>query len=208
MRLHLRPGELLMVQALAKEMGLSRTPVREALIGLEREGFVKESDGKKFRVSELSLTDVMEIHEVRELIELHSISKVASTCTKEQVEELSTLVKEMEAAFLDNDHISFFQKDMDFHARIVHFGNNGTLETLMIQLGEKIQRIRHLTPFVYRLLEDPIGEHKDILSSIKRHDPEGAGQAMKYHLDRVKNGVKKLFQNDTISFMGGFDPKA
>jgi DNA-binding GntR family transcriptional regulator len=207
MQLRLRPGELLMVQSLAKEMGISRTPVREALIRLERDGFVTEADGKKFRVSELNLTDIIEISEIRELIELHAISKVASTCSDTQLDELITLVREMGTAFSENDHVSFFQKDMAFHARIVHFGNNATLEKMMIQLNEKIQRIRHLTPFVYQLLEDPVGEHEDILSSIKQRDPERARQTLRYHLDRVKNGVIKLFQDDSVNFFGGFNIK-
>jgi DNA-binding GntR family transcriptional regulator len=203
MRLQLRPGELLMVQPLAKDMGLSRTPVREALIRLERDGFVEEAEGKKFKVSELSLTDIIEIHEIRELIELHTARSAAGSCSKEHLAELSAFTELMKDAVAANDHIAFFQQDMAFHARLVNYCGNRTLETLVFQLNEKIQRIRHLTTFVYHRLEDTIGEHEAIVNSIEKGDSEGAAQAMKYHLDQVRNGVIKLFEDGTINFFGG-----
>ncbi len=203
MRLQLRPGELLMVQPLAKDMGLSRTPVREALIRLERDGFVEEAEGKKFRVSELSLTDIIEIHEIRELIELHTVRNAALNCGADQLTELSVFTALMEEAVAKNDHIAFFQQDMAFHARLVNYCGNQTLENLVFQLNEKIQRIRHLTTFVYHRLEDTIGEHEAIVNSIEKGDSERAAQAMKYHLDQVRNGVIKLFEDGTMNFFGG-----
>ncbi|MGA7278538.1 MAG: GntR family transcriptional regulator [Desulfocapsaceae bacterium] len=203
MRLQLRPGEILMVQTLSRDMGLSRTPVREALVRLESDGFIEEADGKKFRVSELTLTDIIEIHEIREMIELHTVRSAAGNCSKEQLGELCEFTTLMESAVAANDHIAFFQQDMAFHARLVNYCGNRTLENLVFQLNEKIQRIRHLTTFVYHRLEDTIGEHEAIVNSIEKGDSERAAQAMKYHLDQVRNGVIKLFEDGTMNFFGG-----
>lgn len=201
--LQLRPGELLMVQPLSKEMGISRTPVREALIRLETDGFIEEADGKKFRVAELTLTDIIEIHEIREMIEVHTVRAVALNCTDRQLASLQKLTKAMKAAVDKKDHIAFFEADMAFHAQLINCFKNKTLENLVVQLNEKIQRIRHLTTFVYKRLEDTIGEHDNILLAIAQHDPDAAEKAMRLHLGKVKQGVINLFEDGTINFFGG-----
>ena len=192
-----------MAQALAKQLGISRTPVREALIRLERDGFVREAEGKKFKVAEISLKDIIEIHEIRELVELYTVEKVALSCTEEQYQTLNSLAARMKKAVADNDHIAFFELDMDFHAQIIRYSNNETLEALMLSLNEKVQRIRHLTVFVYQRLQTTLGEHDDILETIKNHDHETARKAMKHHLDQVKKGVVQLFNDGTINYFGG-----
>lgn len=203
MRLQLRPGELLMVQPLSKELGFSRTPVREALIRLQSDGFVEEADGKKFRVSHLTLIDIIEIHEIREMIELHAVRRVAADRNAKLVGSLSRLVKTMERLVEEKDHVGFFRLDMAFHMQIITCCNNRTLESLVAGLNEKIQRIRHLTTFVYHRLEDTIDEHTAILRAIEQGDPDRAADAMKYHLDQVKDGVITLFEDGTIDFFGG-----
>ena len=203
MNLMLRPGEILLVQPLAKELGMSRTPVREALIRLEREGFVKEADGKKFRVSELTIKSILEIHEARELIELHAVGKAALRRNKGQLAQLQKFALKMEEALKTNDHLEFFRLDMAFHDSILAIADNETLENLMRQLNEKVQRIRHLTTYIYRRLDDTIGEHHKILRAIEEKQPEAAQQAMKDHLDGVRDGLVSLFEDKALSSLGG-----
>ncbi len=202
MDLQLRPGEILLAKVLAAELGISRTPVREALVRLEREGFVEEAEGKKFRVSELTLAGVLEIHELRELLEEHAVRKMARSRSEEQIEELRNLVRQMEQALTTRDHDSFYAADLVFHATIVHYGGNRTLEGLMALLNEKIQRIRYLTLHIYGRLDETIGEHMQVLDAIVRKDPEGARKALHEHLVNVKSGVEKLFTEPGIGLLG------
>lgn len=203
MRWELRPGELLLVQPLAKELGISRTPVREAMVRLQQEGFVEEAEGKKFRVAQVKLKSILEIHEIRELIELHAVSRAAESRANGQRKELDRLAGRMEKAMREGDHAAFFEADMAFHARIIQMSGNETLEALMAQLNEKIQRIRHMTTYVTRRVEDTIGEHQAILDAVRGGDPEAARSAMKYHLDKVREGVVQLFENGAMHFFGG-----
>lgn len=193
--LQLRPGEILLVQPLAKELGISRTPVREAMVRLEQEGFVEEAEGKKFRVSEITLKSVLEIHEIRELLELHAAKKAALNRTVAQLEPILQLAERMKQALKDGNQASFFEADMEFHARILHICDNQTLENLMFQLNEKIQRIRYLTTYVPLRLEETIGEHDAILDAILNRDGEAAQRAMKAHLDNVSKGVVHVFES-------------
>jgi DNA-binding GntR family transcriptional regulator len=194
MDLRFRPGEILLVQSLAKELGISRTPVREAMVRLKQEGFVEEADGKKFKVSELTLISVLELHEIRQLLEGHAIKQVALNRTDAQVNFLTELTRQMEQALRVKDPDQFFAADLDFHAKIIKFCDNRALEELALQLTERIQRVRFLTLYVHRRLEETIDEHAKLLECIIRKDPRGAQKALNTHLQNVKIGVEKLFK--------------
>ena len=97
-----------MIQVMAKELGISRTPVREAIVRLEREGFVEAAEGKKFKVSALTMKGVLEIHELRKLMELHAVKHVADIATKKQVSELKKTISRMQHALKNQSHDDFF----------------------------------------------------------------------------------------------------
>jgi DNA-binding GntR family transcriptional regulator len=199
--LRFRPGEILMAQSLAKELGISRTPVREALVRLQQEGFVEEAEGKKFKVSEITLKSVLELHEIRELMEGHAVKRVAKNRTREQVNELRALTKRMEEALGDRDPDRFFDADLEFHAKLIQFCGNRALQDLSVQLTEKIQRVRFLTLYVHRRLEETIDEHSKILDGIVDQDPRSAQKALNAHLQNVKKGVAKLFEERGLGFL-------
>jgi len=199
--LRFRPGEILMVQSLANEQGISRTPVREALVRLQQEGFVEEAEGKKFKVSEITLKSILELHEIRELMEGHAVKRVAKNRTGAQVDELRELTKRMEQALGVRDPDLFFEADLEFHAKLIRFCGNRALQDLAVQLTEKIQRVRFLTLYVHRRLEETIDEHSKILDSIEAQDPRSAQKALSTHLQNVKKGVEKLFAERGLGFL-------
>jgi DNA-binding GntR family transcriptional regulator len=199
--LRFRPGEILMVQSLAKELGISRTPVREALVRLQQEGFVEEAEGKKFKVSEITLKSILELHEIRELMEGHAVKRVAKNRTGAQVDELRELTKRMEQALGVRDPDLFFEADLEFHAKLIRFCGNRALQDLAVQLTEKIQRVRFLTLYVHRRLEETIDEHGKILDGIEAQDPRSAQKALSTHLQNVKKGVEKLFAERGLGFL-------
>ena len=202
MDLQLRPGEILMVQSLAKELGLSRTPVREALVRLAQEGLVVETEGKKFKVAELTLVNAMEIHEIRQVMEKHAARKVALNRTDAQLNSLKTLAGRIEAALSRNDYHGFYANDLEFHDRILRFSGNQTLVDMMSGLGEKIQRLRHLTSFAAWRLEETIQEHADILAAIEAQSPVDAEMAMEAHLGRVGQTTKMVFSTPGLELLG------
>jgi len=190
-----------MVQSLAKELGISRTPVREALVRLQQEGFVEEADGKKFRVSEITLNSVLELHAIRELMEGHAVKLVAKHRTEAQIEALRTLITRMEQALNARDPDRFFEADLEFHGKIIQFCGNHALQHLTEQLTEKIQRVRFLTLYVHGRLEETIDEHGKILAGIMAQDPRGAQKALNIHLRNVKKGVEHLFKERSLGFL-------
>lgn len=200
--LKLRPGEILVVQPLAKQLGLSRTPVREALVRLQQEGLVTEAEGKKFRVAEITLEGVLEICEIRQLMEGHAIRIVARRRSAEQLAELRRLAGDMESALATKDHHRFFEGDLEFHARLISYCGNQTLEELMSHLVEKIQRIRYLALYVGNRLEETIVEHNRIVDAVERQDPEAACRAVELHLTEVKQGLEAIFADRRMNLFG------
>lgn len=203
MDLQLRPGEILLVQTLAKELGISRTPVREAVVRLEREGFVVAAEGKKFKVSALTMKGVLEVHEIRMLMELHAVRHVAMSSTKKQVAELNATIKRMKKSLVNKSHDEFFESDLAFHKKIIQFHGNETLSQLMDQINDKIQRIRYMTIFIDNRLEVTGDEHQDVVMSIADHDPDMAEQKLAIHLNKVKDGLASLFEKEEPHFVGG-----
>ena len=202
MDMRIRPGELLVVQPLAKNLGLSRTPVREALVRLKQEGFVEEAEGKKFRVSAITKKNVMEISEVRELMECHAVQVAAQKRTRAQLLELKKLLKRMENNFFAKDFDEFFENDLQFHSLIIHYSGNEILQEMTHQLMEKIQRIRYLTLYIDGRLDETLAEHANVVEYITRKDAEGAKRALSIHLQKVKTGVERLFSDNRINFLG------
>jgi len=197
----MKPGHRLKEKELCQLFGLSRTPVREALVRLQQEGFVEEAEGKKFKVSEITLKSILELHEIRELMEGHAVKRVAKNRTRAQVDELRELTKRMEQALGVRDPDLFFEADLEFHAKLIRFCGNRALQDLAVQLTEKIQRVRFLTLYVHRRLEETIDEHSKILDGIEAQDPRSAQKALNTHLQNVKKGVEKLFAERGLGFL-------
>jgi len=126
------------------------------------------------------------------------------TATKKQVSELKKTISRMQHALKKQSHDDFFEADLTFHEKIVFFHGNETLGQLMNQLNDKIQRIRYLTTYIDKRLEETIGEHQDVVSAIEENNPEKAEQKLAYHLTKVKDGLAALFEKQGPQFLGGY----
>jgi DNA-binding GntR family transcriptional regulator len=203
MHLQLRPGEILMVQSLAKELGTSRTPVREAVVRLEREGFVEAVEGKKFKVSVLTMKKVLEIHEIRKLMEQHAVRHIAENATKKQINELNTTIRQLKKALRNKAYDEYFKVDLAFHDKIIRFHGNDTLEQLMKQVNDKMQRIRYLTTLIDNRLEKTIEEHQAVIDAIQENNQQKAETKMALHLEKVKDGLATFFEKHEDLFVAG-----
>jgi DNA-binding GntR family transcriptional regulator len=200
MDMQLRPGEVIMVQPLANELGLSRTPVREALVRLHEEGLLENANGNKFKVSEIDLSKIIEIYDMREILEGYAVKQLAANHHEAQIQDLVSICNAMNEAYQQSDINAFFQLDSDFHAKIISFTKNTTLQELTSILVDRTQRIRFLSWYVPKRLEETIDEHQSIVAHIQENDPDGAATSLSYHLGKVKSGIRKLFEEQNHSF--------
>ncbi len=190
--MQLLPGQLLMVQHISDENGISRTPVREALVRLREENLLEDADGRKFRVTQITWKMISDLYEARKAIELYAVAEVAPVVTKTQIAALKKLVSAMERCYERRDFQASFEHDMAFHNKILEICGNQVIINWMNRMRDQQQRIRYLSVGSESRMAGSLAEHKAILDRLEQHDPEGAKNAMFQHLDRALRDMLKL----------------
>jgi len=184
--LFFRPGEILYIQQIANDLNISRTPVREALVMLSKEGLVEPGPGGKFKISEIKLSTIFEIYDLRQNLETYAI--------KHKFLEY----KELDIDYLLDNHCRHlesiksknfekcFMLDQQFHMYFFKKLGNNLLTDFMNRMYDIQQRVRYLTAeYPERLTLTPI-EHMAIIESIRKKDFLLVQNCIKDHLDNVK----------------------
>lgn len=185
----LLPGQILMVQQLAAEHDISRTPVREALVRLKEEGFVEETQGRKFKVTEVTWTQITDLYQIRKILESHALIEVGGRITKKQISVLEALTESMEKSYKSGDHSSFFENDLEFHNFIFELYGNKMVIDWMRRMQDHQQRIRYLTAMMDNRLKESIAEHRSIVKYLKEGDGQMAATVLNAHLDAAVNDI-------------------
>lgn len=190
--LHLRPGEVLMVQSLAAELELSRTPVREALVRLMHDGLVEEAPGRRFRVTDITMNGVVNIYEVRERLEGLAVERFAGNCNDSNLKELEEIIASMRKSLELGNYDDFMASDLRFHEVVIEHSGNDVLIGLLRQLVDRVQRIRYMTIGISHRMEDSLTEHSEVLNRIRAGDADGARTALLAHLRNVRKAIADL----------------
>ncbi|KUO60511.1 MAG: GntR family transcriptional regulator [Gracilibacter sp. BRH_c7a] len=178
------PGERLMEIQLAEEMGVSRTPVREAIRKLELEGFVVMIPRKGAYVAGVSFKDVKDVFEIRAALEGLAAGLAAEKVTQEEVEQMErALHYEREPDSLEE----MVQSDTDFHALLYKASRNERLISILANLREQIQRFRTTSLAVPGRPKTAIQEHRAMVDAIARHDVEDAQSLAAAHIENAAN---------------------
>jgi Transcriptional regulators len=199
--LQLFPGQLLMVQQLAKELNVSRTPVREAMVTLKNEGFVHDADGRKFKVSEITWESMSNIYQARCVIECFA-ARIAALDSQKNPSILIPVrnnLQRMETCHANQDYIGYFTADGDFHNEIVKIVNNQILGNWLNNIHDMQLRIRYLTTGFSAQLETSLAEHTDIMVALSAGDAVTAEASMAAHLERAKTSIMKLRDQKIVS---------
>jgi len=180
------PGARLMEIELAEDMGVSRTPIREAIRKLEKEGLVVIEARKGAYASQISTEDMIEILEVRQTMEGLAAYFAASRMTGQQLQVLKTISNNYNKAVEDGDTAKMIYYDTKFHRIIVDSSHNKILIRMVEQLQELVLRFRYIYYDDFKRAEKMPKEHQDILDAIARRDGEAARAAAGVHIDRLK----------------------
>jgi len=183
------PGTRMMEVELADVMGVSRTPVREAIRKLEKEGLVSIEPRKGAYASNISIKDMVDVLEVRQGLEEMASMLAAGRITESQKEELLTILanyrKAVEAANIDE----IIKYDEDFHSRIISISGNKTLEQVFSTVQELALRFRYIYYDDFNRYENMPREHQMIEEAIMSGDEEKAKVAASEHVGRLKDFV-------------------
>lgn len=178
----LAPGSLHSVQSLASSFGVSRTPVREALIDLEGRGMVEFERNRGVRILQTSIHDLEEILSLRILLEVPAAYRAAEQATEETANELSDELIAMRKAARERDERTMMAHDRRFHAIINEASGNSRLAVYVDSLRDLILTRGASTVGRSRDLPAIVREHEAIIAAIEADDPAAAAAAMKSHL--------------------------
>ena len=182
----LRPGVVYSAPALAADFGVSATPVREAMLDLAREGLVEAVRNKGFRVTELTERELIEITEVRTLIEVPTVGRVAKLASAEQLGELRAAAEETVAAAAERDLLRYLEADRRFHLGLLALGGNAQLVEVVADLRTRSRLYALAASGSSELLAASAREHLELLEVMLAGDAGAAQELMRHHLTHVR----------------------
>lgn len=194
LRGELKPGERLMEIQLANKLGVSRTPVREAIRKLELEGLVLMIPRRGAEVAEITRQDMQDVLEVRTALEELAVKDACRHMTEQQLTELHQAELEFARVVRNNSLVEAVQKDMGFHEIIYAATNNRRLVSMLNNLREQMYRYR------IEYMKDPnahktlVAEHAAIRKALQEHDEEAAGMAIRIHIDNQKESILNVLE--------------
>ena len=182
----MQPGVVYSAPSLAARFRVSATPVREALLDLVKEGLVVSVRNKGFRVTEVTDRQLDDINELRALIEVPIITRLASAITAEQVRALRPLADKICAAAHEGDLIRYIEADQRFHLDLLALSNNARLVDVVRELRAQT-RLYGLARLVseHRLIESA-REHHEILDALEAGDQARTDAVMSRHIGHVR----------------------
>ena len=190
-----RPGEPISEGDIASSYGVSRTPVREAILKLSDEGLVEIFPQSGINVSRIPIAALPEAIVIRRALEETTTRLTAELATPSQILALHSILERQREADAARDREAFHQADELFHATIAEIARYPGIWRLFQQVKVHVDRFRQLTLPQRGRMATVIAEHARILAAIEAHDAEEAAMAMTKHIERLLGdiaGIKNL----------------
>jgi DNA-binding GntR family transcriptional regulator len=181
----LEPGSWIDEVKIAQEFGISRTPLREALKVLAAEGLITMKVRRGAYVTEVSETDLADVYHLLSLLESDAAGVVAHKATDEQIRELQTLHKELEAAASNRDR--FFALNERFHMRLLEIAGNRWRDQMVADLRKVMKLNRHNSLLKAGRVKESMLEHRAIMDALSKRDARSAVKRMQEHF---RNGLQ------------------
>ena len=185
----LKPGERLMEIALAEKLGVSRTPIREAMRKLELEGLVVMIPRRGAQVANITEKDLNDVLEVRIALENVAIEKACTRMSKEDMGRLWLAAKEFERTMAEGNLVRLAEADVAFHEIIYRASDNKRLNQVLNNLREQIYRYR-----VEYLKEEEtrnvlVKEHEELTKAIRQRDVKKAQEISFRHIENQRRAI-------------------
>ena len=174
-----RPGSDLNSVELARRFRTSRTPTREAVVILEKEGLVEILPRRRPRVAELGISGIREIYRVRAAMLGLIAAEVVRLASDEEIAELRVILQEMERAAAAGDRDGYYWGNVSFHERFADMGHNRTLQRILETLVLRSLRLRRLTLSQAERVRRSLADHTRLVSALEDRDAELASALIK-----------------------------
>ncbi len=184
-----KPGDPLLEEQVSRELAVSRTPLREALRELQRDGLVRYIPGKGAFVADVSVQDVHEIFFLRRVLEAAALRVTIERYRTEDLEPLRALFSGLDVYVETQDHAALFEADARLHRFIIETAGNGRLTHIVSVLSDQVERLRRIAAAMPGRMRQSLEEHRAILAAIQARDVRAAEKALLSHLDNVEKAA-------------------
>jgi len=181
----LEPGTLVSVPVLAAQFAVSATPVREAMLNLEKRGFVESVKNKGFKVTEVSAQDLREIAQLRSWLEAPAMRLVAERLRTESLEQYRELATRITESAARGDLEAYLAADSAFHTALLSLTENERLVELVTELRHQTRMVGLADLRPSEELLRSASEHQDLLDLLALGDGEAAERFMRHHIGHV-----------------------
>lgn len=190
----LKPGERLMELQLAAKLGVSRTPIREAIRMLEQEGLAVTIPRKGAEVAKMTEKDMEDVLRIREVLDELAVSIACELMTKEQLEQLADMMHRFEECTKTKDLKEMAEADVKFHDIIYEATDNPKLVTILNNLREQMYRYRVEYLKDERNYPVLMKEHSEIVEGLMMKDKVRVTNAMHEHVKNQVTAVKEIIR--------------
>lgn len=188
----LAPGASIKERDNAAELGVSRTPLREAIRILATEGLVELRPARSPIVSVPTIKQISDDVEVLLAVETLSAELACERATDNEITELEAIVADMSARFDSLDSLSMFEIDMSFHSAIARASHNAPLAEIHGTFLARLWRARYLAAIRRRNRERVIDHHQGIVRALRARDPDAIRAALDIHLGRLRKDIVEV----------------
>lgn len=197
----LKAGEKLSETGLAERLGVSRTPVREALRALDAEGFVRLSPNSRFEITSFSRQDAMEVLQIRRLLEGEASRLAAQRGTPEDCRRLR---ETLDAAWAcvegpaEEVDFRFMQADIAFHRTIFEIAGNNRMLRVSSALGYRLARLYVSRSSDVQMYEICLQQHRNIMEAIQAHDDIRAEAYARRHIEYIMDTMLEPMEDERV----------
>ncbi|MFC0008657.1 GntR family transcriptional regulator [Devosia nitrariae] len=179
------PGTPIREKEIAAQFGLSRTPVREAVLRLADEGLIEVFPQSGTFVARIPYDDLPEAIVIRKALETAAVRMATERMSRSQELTLASIIERQREAAAEGDTEQFHRADEAFHAKIAEISGYPGIWKLVLQVKTQVDRFRQLTLLMPKRMFVVIEDHQAVLERMSARDAEGAAKALGEHLDAV-----------------------
>jgi len=188
-------GEKVPERELCEKLGVSRTPMREALKVLAADGLLDLVPGRGARVSAITLADLEEVFPLMAALEALSGELACERITNSQLTRLKSAHRQMLKYFHNQNLAAYFRYNEKIHEIILEAAGNETLKTMYLSLALRVRRARYMANMTPERWQQAVNEHEEILDALDNKDGQALGAILKRHLQNKFDTVRNWMEN-------------
>ena len=190
----LKVGDPLPEEKISAKLGISRTPLRDALVKLENEGLIRTRNGKPAVVSGFSKEDSLNHLDMRRILEIENLERIIHKMDKETLKKLNENISRQDQAVKNGHHQLYLELDSEFHILLTETNDNRLFHEMIERLSTGVDRaFLTLSNTIEVSLEDSFTEHKEILDALSVKDLSLAKEALLRHLANIEKRFLKFY---------------